>query len=298
MKVPSPPRDCQRFYWTVIFCLIGCYDPTVSVAQSPEVPILLPQVDPPEIRQESIVTPEDKIAEDVLPPPDPRWYYPPIWRPSKVWDGSFELGMNGNEGNSDTLSFRVGGNLKREFKRSTLDLDVIYARAKADGVETQNNAIFNQQYDWLLGHSPWSVFQKLGLEYDEFKAFDLRLVLNGGFGYKLIESDSLELVTRFGAGTSREFRGPVDTWAPEAVFGLSYEHELTKRQKFNAKFDYLPEWGDFGDFRIASEANFEVLLDEATDLNLKVGITDRYDSTPHGARPNDFTYAIMLLWNL
>ena len=43
----------------------------------------------------------------------------------------------------------------------------------------------------------------------------------------------------------------------------------------------------------------ELLLDEATNLSLKVGLLDRYDSTPGiGLQENDVDYFITLLWKL
>ena len=41
-----------------------------------------------------------------------------------------------------------------------------------------------------------------------------------------------------------------------------------------------------------------MLLDEATNMSLKLGIIDRYDSTPNGLKPNDLNYSLMLLWKL
>ena len=38
------------------------------------------------------------------------------------------------------------------------------------------------------------------------------------------------------------------------------------------------------------------MLDEDSNLNLKIGVIDRYDSTPNGRKPNDFDYSVLLLW--
>ena len=51
-------------------------------------------------------------------------------------------------------------------------------------METQHNALLNMGVERGFGDSPWSLFGKVFLEYDEFKAFDLRAALNGGVGYK------------------------------------------------------------------------------------------------------------------
>ena len=64
------------------------------------------------------------------------------------------------------------------------------------------------------------------------------------------------------------------------------------------KVDYFPEWGNPDNFRVVSDLGWEVLLDEQHNLNLKLSVNDRYDSTPNGRQPNDVNYALLLLWKL
>lgn len=226
----------------------------------------------------------------------PPWYTIEDWFDPEIWTASLEVGINGTEGNSQTLSFQSGGEFARKTDISNLSMDVTYARTQANSVETQNYGLFNARHDYTLGESRWSWFTALNLQYDEFQAFDLRLALNSGLGYSFIKNDITTFTGRFGAGTSREFGGPDERWVPEAVFGADYEHQLTKRQKFKATVDYFPEWSDFSNYRVTTTAGWEVLLDEETNLSLKLGVTDRYDSTPNGAKPNDFNYSLLLLW--
>ena len=61
---------------------------------------------------------------------------------------------------------------------------------------------------------------------------------------------------------------------------------------------YLPDWGDVSDYRFENEAAWEIVLDESSGLNLKFAFTDRFDSTPDGAKKNDINYSLLLLWNL
>ena len=152
--------------------------------------------------------------------------------------------------------------------------------------------------DWKLGESPWALFQRLGLEYDEFRTFDIRVQLSGGLAYDILRTDATKLTWRSGAGTSSEIGGVDDSWQAEANFGVDLERQLTDRQKLTATVDYFPAWADFSDYRLVSNAGWEILLDEASNLNLKILVIDRYDSTPHGAKPNDIDYSLLLLWKL
>lgn len=230
--------------------------------------------------------------------PEVSWINPTTWMAGPAWDKGFELGINGSEGNAQALSLMTAGRIKRETDRSTWGIDIVYAKTESRNVLTQHYAFLNSRYDYKLGDSRWSLFNITRIEYDEFKAFDLRLAMNAGLGYNFIRTDTRKLTGRFGAGASREFGGTNEDWIPEAVFGADYEHKLSKRQKLSITSDYYPSWEDFRDYRLVTQASWELLLDEETNLSLKVGLLDRYDSTPQGLQPNDLDYFITLLWKL
>jgi putative salt-induced outer membrane protein YdiY len=255
-----------------------------------------PESAPPPLEQE---TDEAVVAEAIEQVPvSPNWYNPWSWVGPRLWDGSMELGINGTSGNAQTFSMRTGANLKRETDRTKMTLDVTYARTEADSVETQNGGFLRSRVDWKLGDSPWALFHRLGLEYDEFKPFDIRLQLSGGLAYDVFDTEFTELTTRFGAGASREIGAADDTWQPEANFGIDLERKLTDRQKLTATVDYFPAWEDFSDYRIVSNAGWEILLSEASNMSMKILVIDQYDSTPQGAEANDIDYALLLLWKL
>lgn len=248
---------------------------------------------PEEIDTTQLPTASELAADDAG-----SWVLPTYWFNPVDWEGGAEVGVNGTEGNAEALSVRTGANLKRKTDTFELSSDVTYLKATADGVETQHNALQNAGYERFFGDHPWSFFIKESLEYDEFKAFDLRLAVNAGIGIKLIDTDATKLKARFGAGASREFGGPNNQWTPEALYGADFERQLTERQKLALTVDYFPEWGDLSNYRLVTDLGWEVLLDEAHNLNLKLSVNDRYDSTPNGRRPNDINYALLLLWKL
>ncbi|MEO9591809.1 DUF481 domain-containing protein [Rhodopirellula bahusiensis] len=224
------------------------------------------------------------------------WYQRPwIWM-TNGWTNHAEFGLDGSSGNSDTLALQTGLEMKRKTDRYTLALDFDYRQASANDVTTEENGRFNLDYDRLINDSNWSLFGKFGMEFDEFKAFDLRLNLNAGVGYYWIRNDDTNLVTRFGAGASKEIGAPDDSWIPEAVFGIEADHQLTSRQKVKAKLDFFPAWDDFSDYRLVTDLAWETLLSDSDNFSLRLSVTDRYDSTPQGALKNDFYYSALLLY--
>jgi putative salt-induced outer membrane protein YdiY len=226
------------------------------------------------------------------------WVLPTYWISAVDWDGGVEVGINGTDGNAQTTSVRAGVNLGRKTEFQETKFDLTYLKATAEGVKTQHNIIQNFGYERSFGDSRWSFFAKEFMEYDEFKAFDLRLALNSGLAFKFIDTEITTLKGRYGAGVSREFGGPSDDWVPELVYGVDFKRQLTKRQKLALTVDYFPEWRNFDNYRMVTDLGWEVLLDEEHNLNLKLSVNDRYDSTPNGRKPNDINYALLLLWKL
>ncbi|CAD72397.1 MAG TPA: DUF481 domain-containing protein [Rhodopirellula baltica] len=224
------------------------------------------------------------------------WYQRPwVWM-TNGWTNHAEFGLDGSSGNSDTLALQTGLEMKRKTDRYTLALDFDYRQASANDVTTEENGRFNLDYDRLIKESKWSLFGKFGMEFDEFKSFDLRLNLNGGIGYYWIRNDKTNFVTRVGAGASKEIGSPDDSWIPEAVFGVEADHQLTSRQKLKGKLDFFPAFDDFSDFRLVTDLAWETLLSDSDNFSLRLSVTDRYDSTPQGALKNDFYYSALLLY--
>jgi putative salt-induced outer membrane protein YdiY len=230
--------------------------------------------------------------------PIPQWYHLAYWFGPTPWDIGFELGINGAEGNNESLSFRTGGHLKRETDLWKFDTTLAYNKTSANNVETQNNALLDVRVDRKLADSRWSLFVLNQELYDEFQAYDLRVSANAGLGYAFIDTEHLDLLGRFGAGASREFGGPDDNTAYEALLGLEYDHELTKSQRLSAKVDYFPEWEDFSRYRVVTDVGWEIDLDRPSNMSLKFSIVDRYDSTPNGVEPNEINYSVLLIWGL
>lgn len=230
---------------------------------------------------------------------DPSWFQPTYWFGPAPWDTGIELGINGSSGTSESLSVSTGGYIKRESRFSKLDLSTKYNRTTDGGAATQNNAQLDVRNDWLLDErSPWTLYGTANVFYDEFQAFDVQVSANTGIGYRFVHKPGLDLIGRFGGGTSREVGGPDDRWVPESLVGLEYSQQLATNQKFYGKLDYYPEWEEMGEYRLVADTGWEIELVRPSNLSLKISATDRYDSTPNGAEPHLVNYSVLLLLKL
>lgn len=240
---------------------------------------------------EEVVTPP---AEQIVIPQETWDFWSPhYWDP---WEGSVELGLSGTEGNSETFNVRFGLKAKHKTEHLVRTLEVTSIQKTAAGATTANTALIDGRIEWPMPASRWNYYIHGLAEYDQFKAFDYRLSADTGLGYEFIQTEWTMLTGRAGLSASREIGGPDDETNPEVAFGGEFKHKFNEMHSISGKVDYYPNVTDFSDFRLNSQAGWEIALSKAWGLSLKLSVIDRYDSTPQGARPNDLDYSTLMIW--
>ena len=222
---------------------------------------------------------------------------PPKPAVEKLWDGNFSLGLDGSEGNTDTFNFHFGFQAKRKTEQTVLSLSADYLKQDTHSVATANRLYTDARFEWLFKDSRWSCYIHDTVDYDEFQAYNVLDTADTGLGYRLLKNDKITLIGRIGGGYSHYYGGPDNgRYFPEAVFGFNLEEQISKRQKLLATVEYAPDVTQFARYRIRSQAALETILDEDKHINLKIGVLERYTSMQEGALPNDFDYAVMIMW--
>lgn len=295
MPPPAPQVDVEAMF------IDGDFMPATLCNFEYE-PIPLPDmpeiVDPEdgEIEAEAIADPEFGYLGYV---PGGQYVHVDYWFGPAKWESSVELGINGQTGNTESLSLRSGGKIKRVGSATTTIADIIYARTTNNGVATQDNALSNAKIEWPFVNRRWHFFAKNGLEYDKFKDFGLRLWVSGGMGYQVVKTEDTQLTVELGSGFSKEFDSPDDAYKPEGAMTIQLDHKFNQRNSFEGKYEYYPEWEQFGEYRSISDVGYKILLDDSANLSLKFGVINRFDSTPGvDKKKNDTNYSILLLWKL
>jgi len=219
------------------------------------------------------------------------------WLGEAKWKNSMELGLNGQTGNTESLSLRGGARLRREGKHTTTTANIRHLRTSNRGVRTQNNAIVDSRIELpFKSFDRWHLFETNFLEFDEFRVFDLRLAVNAGVGYKLIKTDATDFTMSVGSGFSREYGGPNEEMVPEGMMGWTLRQQFTSRHSIEGKYEIFPDWNDFSDYRSVGEFAYKVMLDDKDRLSMKFSVVNRFDSTSNGESQNDMDYAVLLLW--
>ena len=216
----------------------------------------------------------------------------------RPWTGSLGAGLNGKSGNSENLDINVTLNLDRRVGLSTTKLLASYFYAENTVGVTTDRFYGSARQERDFARNPrWSWFGQATIEVDEFKAFDSRLGLHSGFGFKVYEEDHGFLKLRFGGGASRQVGGVNDAWVPELQFGGDWERKLTKRMRAWAAADYFPNVSDFADYRLTTSGGVEYIMDQELNLNLRVFFLNIYDSTPEpGNQRNDLDYGLAIVF--
>ncbi len=227
--------------------------------------------------------------EDAVAPPEESWL--------ADWSGGIDFGLDGSSGNTDRTNLRIGANAKRETDEMISKARFSYLWSEEDSAETENRFQANLRNDWLLGDSPWRLFVEGNWQIDEFKDYDHRVSAFAGVGYEFIQDDKTTLLGLVGAGATKDIGATDDDVYAEGMLGLEYDYKIKKGHKFAAATYFYPNFDDTGEYRWNSLAAYEVMLDEASSLYLKLGVENQFDSDPGaGTKENDFYYFVSLGW--
>ena len=214
------------------------------------------------------------------------------------WERTLQLGVNGQDGNSETL--KVNGGL-RLFHESDYDRWLIeggYNLSRDEGETSSNNAFAQLVKDWLHPDRRWFPYAETRWDYDQFQAWDHRLSAGAGIGYSLFESERFELLGRLGAGASRTFGSDDDEITPELLLGLEGTWHVSERQRLSFYTKLYPDLGETGEYRNLSGAAWIVDVSRRDGLALKLGVDNRYESRALDDRKkNDLKYYGALLYD-
>ena len=213
-----------------------------------------------------------------------------------LWKREMSAGLDGSMGNSENMSVRLGVEGERETLRGRADAPANYQRSEDDDVVSEHRVEGAGGYEWFVPDSPWELFGRGLVEYDEFKDYDIRVNTAVGPGYRFYDTDDLRLIAQVGAGVSREFGGIDDRVTPELLAAVVFERQLSEIQSIQSSLELFPYVRDPGEFRLVGRAEWELLMSQRYRLAIELGVEDRYDSNASpGVDANDLDYFAQLV---
>jgi len=213
-----------------------------------------------------------------------------------IWSGNVRSGLNGSNGDSDTLNFNAGFNLQRRSLRDRTRLNAEYIFQQSDGETDENKWFSDLQYDYFISDDVYS-FSLFRIEQDESSDLDLRTILSTGLGYQWIEKKDLKFSTEAGLSWLYEdFSTGMSDNKLTLRLAYNYENNLWDKVRFFNNFEIYPKITDPSDFFLTTTAGLRTNVSKTIFTEAKV--IYEYDSTPaEGNGKNNVNYLFSLGMN-
>ena len=224
-----------------------------------------------------------------------RLLHPPI---SRLWAGTATIGFAGTQGNAQTRTFTVALNAARATStdKASLYFNAVKASAMIGGVDAGTAQAVRG--GWGYNHSVSSrlfVTTFNDYEYDRFQNLDLRFVLGGGLGVKVLKGERGRLDFVGGAAYNHEKFSPASPAlafsrnSAEAYWGEDSGYKLNAVTSLVQSFRMFVNMSDRGQYRMNFDLGANTRLFKWLTWNL--GFSDRYLSNPvAGRKSNDILY--------
>ncbi|MEO0513784.1 MAG: DUF481 domain-containing protein [Planctomycetota bacterium] len=219
---------------------------------------------------------------------------PPPWG----WGKSLEIGVNGSDGNTDSLSvssiFSTG--YENDFHRINFRARIFYG--EEDGINTRNEWDAAVLKDWIEPENPTFYWASATYEHDRFTGWQDRISGFGGVGSDLIKRDDYVMRGRLGVGANYEF-GQINETTPELFLSLEGKWTLDAKSTLEWYTQFYPSLDPaFSEFRNISGINLTTEIDRGKGLALKIGAENEYDSdVAPGTEENDLKYYARIVYS-
>lgn len=217
--------------------------------------------------------------------------------PGARWTADAKLVLNGSQGNSETFALGAAAEAVRETDADRLRFGGLLARESKDDEDTVKNTRGWANYDYHLTDH-WDLGAFLTLEYDHFKALDLRTIVGGGPGYRFIDTKAMLFEIHAGvAYVNENFDGQQDHDYITGVVGDELRWTISDSQSLYQLLDVYPSFADGEDVFLHAEVGFRQSL--LYGLFIELALVDDYDNLPaRGRERNDFRYFVQLGYKL
>jgi hypothetical protein len=198
------------------------------------------------------------------------------------WNQSLSVSLGIQRGQRDSADYATAYHADKTENEHKITVDMRYRGAESDGERTANRFTGELGNAWSQENSKWGVFTTLQFDWAEFQSWDQRLVGDIGVAYKLIKkqqgNESFSLSVRLGSGFRKEFQSESDDWIPEGLLGTSIAWSISEKQTLTAGTTWYPDYEDVSNYRLVTNASWNIEMDNIKNLQFSVGLRHEYDS--------------------
>lgn len=198
------------------------------------------------------------------------------------WTGSFEAGVSGQSGNSETIRGAAKVAVKREAGDVTLEGYASGRYAREDGQRSANQQRAGGRMESKWGRKGYW-YTAVEFLRDEFKDLDLRTTASIGAGRMWWKEDENFWKTSAGVGFTHEVysSGDGETF-PVAEIAGEYGRKINGKCRFANTTKFFMDLAELAGWRAENDAALYVDLTENGNWQLKLGVNHEYDNRPSG----------------
>ena len=250
--------------------------------------------EPPETPAEAAAVDAAAEAEADAPPDQPAAPADEAPKESE-WKFSLVLGLSARD---DSETFNAAFMASRDTPAVRTRFDASYFLDISETETEDNKFQAGVRHDWLVPKSRWFYFAQSRYDFDDFQSWKHRLGTHGGVGYHLVQTEDFLLKLRGGIGGVKEWGSDDQDLRPEGLFSPSIVWQISDRQKFTVESTFFPDLEDLSEFRLLTNGQWTLLLDEKNRLSLNLSLQHEYESTVDpGDDRNDFRLVAGLQFN-
>ena len=181
-----------------------------------------------------------------------------------------ELSYVETSGNTDTKTFSVNLEVKKEGVTNRYFLTSKALYAKEDGRETSNKLSVDGRWERVLSNGLFGLLTS-GFSMDKFSGYEYRIYGGPGLGYDVIKTDRHILQSLVSLIYSYDDFSVGDVSSDSYITGkatVNYEWRVLENLKFKEKLDYSVSFKDTDNFFIDSATSIEAKINRTLSLGL------------------------------
>ncbi|HEC97038.1 MAG TPA: DUF481 domain-containing protein [Nitrospirae bacterium] len=181
-----------------------------------------------------------------------------------------ELSFVQTSGNTNTQTFSVKLEAKKEDIKNRYFSTAKALYAKEDGRETSNQSSIDGRWERVLSEKLFGLLTS-GFSMDKFSGYEYRLYAGPGLGYDLIKTDQHVLQSLLSLIYSYDEFSVGDVRSDSYLTGkltLKYEWKILENLKLKEKLDYSVSFKDTNNFFIDSATAVETKINSSLSLGI------------------------------